>query len=191
MANIKVKIKEGQVFNRLTVMESIGKSKYGHLLYNCKCSCGNIKAVTGASLKRGEVQSCGCLKSENTTKMGKSRKGTSHLDKGDAGKNHLYLQYKHGAKKRNIEFKLTIEQVVAISSLNCYYCNVEPKQVINKESEIGSYLYNGIDRLDNTLGYTLDNCVPCCKVCNRSKSDMTIDEFYDWIKNVFETRFKD
>jgi hypothetical protein len=39
----------------------------------------------------------------------------------------------------------------------------------------GKYVYNGIDRLDNTKGYTIDNIVPCCYKCNVLKKDFTID----------------
>lgn len=190
MANNMVIINKGDVYNRLTVLEPIGKSKHGHLIYNCKCICGNIKAVTGASLKRGEQQSCGCLKRENSIRVGKDRKGKSHLPKGQAGLNHLYLQYKHGAKKRNLEFILTKEQISEITSKNCYYCDMIPIQKMNSESEHGVYLYNGIDRLDNTKGYTIQNCVPCCKQCNLAKNVLSYDEFISWIKKVFETRYK-
>lgn len=187
MANHRVLIEKGQVYNRLTVLESIGKSKQGHIIYNCKCTCGNIKAVTGSALKRGEQQSCGCLKSENSQKLGKSRKGTSHLAQGQAGLNHLYLQYKHGAKKRNLTFHITKEQLLEITSKNCYYCNLPPLQKMNAESYIGGYVYNGIDRVDNTQGYMYSNCVACCKQCNLAKNTLSSSEFLHWIEQVFKT----
>jgi 5-methylcytosine-specific restriction endonuclease McrA len=189
MANKKVEIKEGQVYNRLTVVNYAGKGKQGHLLYNCLCECGRYKIVTGSSLIRDENQSCGCLKSENTHRLGKSRIGKSNLTKGEAGLNHLYSQYKHGAKKRNLEFTLSKECIKEISSKNCYYCGVSPKQKMNRESSHGEYLYNGIDRLDNKKGYNIENCVPCCKQCNLAKNVMSYTEFINWVKVVFETSF--
>jgi hypothetical protein len=48
-------------------------------------------------------------------------------------------------------------------------------------SEAGdAFLHNGIDRLDNALGYTTANSVPCCKPCNQAKNDRSVDEFRDW-----------
>jgi len=40
----------------------------------------------------------------------------------------------------------------------CYYCGY-----YNKSEAIG------IDRINNTLHYTKENCVPCCETCNRIK----------------------
>jgi hypothetical protein len=190
MANRRVNIEKGQIFNRLTVIEMIGKSNQGHIIYNCKCICGNIKAVIGSSLKRGTQQSCGCLRLENSAKLGKSRQGKSHLDKGESGLNQLYSQYRLGAKYRQLEFNLTKDDFSELSKKNCAYCGQTPTQVMNKISENGKYIYNGIDRVDNKLGYSIDNCVPCCKICNRAKDVMSVDDFYNWIKQVFETRFK-
>lgn len=190
MANKKLNIIIGEKYSRLTVLSPNGKDKNGVILYKCLCDCGNIKDITGSNLKRGTHQSCGCLKRENSSKVGKERKGKSHLPKGQAGLNHLYLQYKHGAKKRKLEFNLTKEQIAEISSKNCYYCDILPTQKMNVESEHGVYLYNGIDRLDNTKGYNIENCVPCCKQCNLAKNVLSYDEFISWVKKVFETRYK-
>ena len=48
----------------------------------------------------------------------------------------------------------------------------------------GSYTYNGIDRLDNSLGYTLDNVVASCWDCNRAKQDLTVGDFLIWVLRV-------
>jgi hypothetical protein len=61
-------------------------------------------------------------------------------------------------EKREKECTLTKEQYFELIQKNCTYCNYY------NEDEI-----NGIDRLDNNKGYILDNCVSCCKHCNRMK----------------------
>ena len=43
---------------------------------------------------------------------------------------------------------------------------------------------NGIDRFDNTIGYELHNCVPCCGFCNFAKGKHTYQEFKNWIKDL-------
>lgn len=45
-------------------------------------------------------------------------------------------------------------------------------------------MYNGIDRIDNQKGYSLDNVVACCRICNNAKSDMTVHEFHSWIMRI-------
>ena len=36
---------------------------------------------------------------------------------------------------------------------------------------------NGIDRVDNNIGYTEENTVPCCEFCNRAKLNNTEEYF--------------
>lgn len=54
----------GQVFNRLTVIKSVGKDKHNSILWLCKCSCGNFIKVRGYDLKSGHTKSCGCYNKE-------------------------------------------------------------------------------------------------------------------------------
>ena len=55
---------EGQKFGKLTVLNYVGSNKNGFGVWHCKCDCGNEKDILGASLKKGETKSCGCLKEE-------------------------------------------------------------------------------------------------------------------------------
>lgn len=189
MANRRVNINIGAKYGKLLVEEETTVGTRGHIRYICKCDCGNRFCTTSSRLNQGLVQSCGCLRKEQTKRMGENRKGKSNLEQGQAGLNHLYNQYQNGAKKRHLDFNLTLENVKELSSKNCHYCGQPPTQIMNKESEKGKYIYNGIDRVDNKLGYSIDNCAPCCKVCNRAKDVMSLDEFYNWIKKVFTTRY--
>ena len=63
----------GQVFNRLTVLklDTERKSK-GSSYWICRCDCGKIKSIKSSSLRRGEIQSCGCLRNEHIQKIGKN-----------------------------------------------------------------------------------------------------------------------
>ncbi|MEH2148574.1 hypothetical protein [Nostoc sp.] len=58
----------GQRFVRLVVQQKCQPPKeYASKTtwWMCLCDCGNTKAVRGTHLKRGGVQSCGCLQKEN------------------------------------------------------------------------------------------------------------------------------
>ena len=65
----KTNIKAGQIFGRLTVLERDTTIKGGagkHVVFICKCSCGNTVSVPSNLLKNEHTKSCGCLASEST-----------------------------------------------------------------------------------------------------------------------------
>ena len=72
-----------------------------------------------------------------------------------------FKQIRNAAKRRNLEFTLTLEDVEQLLNLPCFYCR-EPKNM-----EVGT----GIDRKNNNLGYVPGNVVPCCRICNVAKND--------------------
>ncbi len=110
------------------------------------------------------------------------RKGLAY---GLANMRKLIVNYKRNAKIRGIEYKLAEEQFKEITQKDCHYCGAKPNNVGKKEHYNGKYIYNGLDRTDNKKGYTTDNVVPCCKFCNFQKKDLTLQEFRDWIKKVY------
>ena len=83
----------------------------------------------------------------------------------------LYRRYQYSAKERCIDFNLSTTTFKRLIHSNCYYCGIEPKQ------KQGTMEYNGIDRLNNDDGYHLENCLACCKVCNRGKGTMSSGEY--------------
>jgi len=59
----------GRKFGRLTVIEFSHRNKYRHSMWNCRCDCGKETIVSSPNLRRGTSQSCGCLRSENISKI--------------------------------------------------------------------------------------------------------------------------
>lgn len=80
----------------------------------------------------------------------------------------LYRQYFKNCERKNLFWDLSVEDFARITSSKCTYCDRIPAQ------KSRSYTYNGIDRQDNTKGYSLSNCVPCCKECNFIKRDLRL-----------------
>jgi hypothetical protein len=64
------------------------------------------------------------------------------------------------AKYKDINWALNREEYTNLRSKPCHYCK-------------GSISKNGIglDRIDNSKGYEMDNVVPCCGECNRIRSN--------------------
>lgn len=141
----------------------------------CRCDCGGRIAANGTSLRNGHIRSCGCLQRESAS-----------LPPGVAAFNKLVRQMRNNARKRDYVWHLTDEQVAHLTKQPCYYCGTEPNQVSRSKRLNGVYIYNGLDRLDNTRGYTIDNVVPCCFVCNQAKRSMTVGKFESWIVRAYE-----
>lgn len=180
----KFKDLTGQKFSRLTVNKYIGRSngKSKHSVWECICECGNIKNIVSTSLTRDLTKSCGCYHIENA---GNNQK---QLKEGEASFNLLLGSYKKGAKKRNLNWSLTIEQFRELTKNNCYYCGVEPKQFIKRNDLNGYYIHNGVDRLINSMGYYKENTVSCCGICNWLKNTMNEDNFLNHITRIYNYR---
>ena len=176
----------GQRFGRLIVIERVEKPKYVKkgTYWLCKCDCGNEKIVSSGSLKSEGVKSCGCLNKEMVGETNRSPYGAATF-------NQLYNAYKCGAKVRNYSFELTKDYFAKITKQNCFYCGVEPKQIQKSKSDNGDYIYNGIDRVDNSIGYTEDNIIACCGVCNHGKKAMSHQDFLLWIERVYNHSVKE
>ena len=142
-----------------------GRGRY--FLCECQCKQKTIKILNGNALRQGRTTCCGCIKIRNKK----------------APVNYLMGLYKKSAKKRRKCFNLTYEDVEYLVQQNCYYCGQKPECKL-KNLKHHDFKYNGIDRVNNDQGYILTNCVPCCKVCNTAKLDMSLEEFIDWIKRI-------
>lgn len=72
---IKIEIKPGTKFGRLTVISEGGKSeRTGRRLLLCKCECGNKKKIGFKELRNGSIRSCGCLRVESAIVTGKKKR---------------------------------------------------------------------------------------------------------------------
>ena len=89
----------GLQFGRLTVIERIGTADDGHSIWRCKCSCGNETTATSRLLSSGSKQSCGCLKKENASTLGK-RTGSQNIQKAQEAAKHA--NKKHGMTKTRL-----------------------------------------------------------------------------------------
>ena len=71
-----------------------------------------------------------------------------------------YTTSRHIAKRRNLEWSIDPEAYAILVNQPCFYCG-------GPLNETGT----GLDRIDNSLGYSPDNVLPCCRSCNRVKGD--------------------
>jgi len=185
MKVVKPAIVPGLVFNRLTVIEDTKKvNKHNRKLWRCRCVCGKFIEVDGNRLKQGNAQSCGCLRVENGRKTVNKINPRNTQGTKVSKFNQLVRSYKGTAKKRNLNFELKEIQIKDIVSKPCHYCGYYPKDSRDKNCYKYIDTYNGIDRIDNSLGYNVQNCVPCCEHCNYAKNNYSYEEFINWIKRL-------
>lgn len=176
---IRIKDIIGKKFSRLSVLERIENKisknkKRSYVQYKCMCDCGKITFVCYPNLtkKSGATLSCGCYR------IGGVKEHTA-LKK-------TYGFSRRNAITRNLSFNISLGHFEKITQENCYYCNIPPSNTTTINNGKRRYVYNGLDRKDNSVGYEINNIVSCCKKCNRAKSVMGENEFIEWIEKVYE-----
>lgn len=105
-----------------------------------------------------------------------------------------YEAYKRNAKKRGLEFDLSFEWFLDIVEQACYLCGAPPSNSYVHDKRLkkltaAPFVYNGIDRVDNTLPYVSGNLIACCWRCNRSKGNLSVEEFLTHAAKVYEYNF--
>lgn len=158
---------EGQVFGDLTVLKlegpRVSPNGTSAAYWRCLCKCGKETVASSGNLRYGVTKSCGCGVHRN--------KGKSLALPGkEAWLNAVWQNYTRGAKDRGLPFELTLEQVEDLVGRPCVYCGEPPR--------------NGIDRIDSSLGYTVANSAPCCKVCNFMKSTLQVEQFLAHVRKI-------
>lgn len=169
---------EGKKYNRITLIHFVKKNKYSEQMWLCKCDCGVEKIMKIYNVITGNSKSCGCLTNE---KIGQANR----LPKGIAAFRRTYQNYKKGAIFRKFVFSLTENEFRDIAEQKCFYCNIEPYHEYKADRNTGTWKANGLDRVDSTKGYTTDNVVPCCWICNDMKKNKPLEEFKQKIKNIY------
>ena len=124
-------------------------------------------------------RTCVAKKSRNRRK--------NHKDCYSSNETFRFAIYKAQAKKRDLEFKLSKRKAIELFNGVCFYCGYK--------SLDGSL--NGIDRVDSSQGYTIENVVSCCKRCNYMKGAVekkfcvSQGQWLKQIEKIYHYRIKD
>lgn len=176
----------GKQFGYLVVTEEWKREKSGKSYvtkWKCKCKCGQEKWIQASSLSQKQTRSCGCFQREMTSIARK-------LEPGMAAKRAIYRQYKLRSRRKNLDFSISFLEFLKLTARECYYCGRLLSNKYAVERNNGVFCYNGLDRKNNKLGYSIDNAVSCCKYCNVAKSTMSETEFFKWIIQVYNYYIK-
>lgn len=161
------------------VIRLLGSDKNDKLKWEVRCKCERLFEISTQRLNKSiqfQRLACGsCLRSK---------------DDEDYFWQNRYAVFTGNARKRKIKCEISLAQFVQLTSKNCHYCGIEPESRQQKRQDkrrrhvIG--FANSIDRLDSSLPYVFKNCVSACDLCNRMKSDDSIDEFLSRMKRIAE-----
>lgn len=169
----------GKKFGKLKVLKFWKTKRKGRIgnrasWWTCLCDCGNKKQVQGGRLVSGHTKSCGCLSKEwgsKPKKHGLARRGRLSTQY------TLWYSAKRRSKKFNIPFKLDIEDVQIPDF--CPLLNIPLKKSADERGPHSPSL----DRIDPTLGYTINNTWVISWRANRAKSDLTPAELKLLLEN--------
>jgi len=116
----------------------------------------------------------------------------SHLSlrKPDALINIVFSRSKKLAFYKNQKWELSKRDWLKLAQSPCHYCGTTESNTFICRNRITDniFRYNGIDRKDNRQGYTLENSLPCCAICNGAKTDLNYDLFLEWLAKVVDFR---
>jgi hypothetical protein len=156
----------GNRYGRLIVKEQMPSNKYGYRIWKCKCDCGNEKNIAGVNLING-TQSCGCYAKEQTRKL---LSKPPYLG--------IYNRLLNAAKRTNRICDITYEEYLKYTQIDkCHYCNQHITWTpYRRRNEYNSYVGYGLDRKNNNVGYTKENCVVCCPKCNHVKGNLFTEQ---------------
>jgi len=153
----------GHKFGKWEVLEYIGTSTW-----RCRCECGREKSITNWRLKN--TKSCG--------------RCSNALPDAEAAFRMIFSTYARNAKRSNREFTLSVSHSKELFGSNCCYCGKPPQAVRKARYHESGFVYNGIDRVDNSKGYIEGNCVACCFMCSRMKFKFSAVEFITHARRI-------
>lgn len=138
----------GRKYGRFTVIQETNeRDSSGSVIYVCKCECGNIRKLSTRILNDGQTVSCGCYKRDVKSKFGNS-----------VYKEHLYGVW------------INVKCRCYNKNEKCYH-NYGGRGITMCDEWRNNYLLfkkwalehgykHGLwlDRINNDLGYSPDNC---------------------------------
>lgn len=144
----------GMRFGRLTVLQRDRCSRWGEVIWKCRCDCGKETAVVGSSLRKGYTQSCGCLRSESVSMAQATHRQT---------KTKLYNVWTHMIQRcynpKHVAYKRYGGRGITVcEEWRNSFLIFQKWAMENGYDENAPFHQCTIDRIDNDRGYSPDNC---------------------------------
>lgn len=189
----KKNVPVGDKFGEWTVLRFEDVYKY-KTRWKVRCSCGQESIVNSGNLLSGKSTKCYKCKNKDLKKArgrcfsinihGDDCKQDKQWDKTIPEK--FWKKLKNGAKKRNILFAITKQDLISLfeaQGRRCPYTNI--LLFLGNKNWSAS-----VDRIDNEQGYVLDNIQFVHKHINLMKNCFSHDYFLDMCKMVSKMKKK-
>jgi hypothetical protein len=157
----------GKRYGCLTVIQRVSTSS-AKAMWLCRCDCGAGRVISGSHLRQsaGKRFTCGV--------------NGKHL--WEIAEFVVLDGYRRSASRKGNSCDLSDAEWSALIHAPCYYCG--GSDVNNRTYRSIQFRYNGVDRIDSSLGYVHGNVVPCCKPCNYAKNCLAQEEFFKLVSLI-------
>lgn len=154
----------GKKYGYLTVISRDKNTKDGRATWKCLCKCGKYTVVPTYRLNAGECQSCGCKKFESHNRVHGMTKTDLH---------NKWLQIKQRCLDKNYR---AYQRYGAAGITICDEWKNNFVAFMNWSYQNGYREGLSLDRIDNSKGYSPDNCrwVTWKDQCNNRRNNVKI-----------------
>src|ERR1035437_7978169 len=134
--------------------------------WECKCDCGETAIVNAGHLGSKKIISCGCY-----------RRAYNSLQPYQ----WMYNSMARVSKRKNHSDIMSFEDFLTFTNIyKCYYCGYRiqwPQHQFYQNKLLPDVNGYNLDRKNNSVGYTKDNCIVGCSLCNMIKGrSLSYDE---------------
>jgi len=175
---MKLKDLTGQIFGKWTVLYRV-QAHRKHTIWRCMCECGMEKDVYATHLVSGK--STRCLKCKPRGKDHHQWRGCGDIS-GD-----FWDSIKRGAngksRRKPVEFSITIEYVWELFLKQDKKCALSGQEIRINYNTLHGHTAS-LDRIDSSLGYTIDNVQWVHKDVNMMKRTYDQEYFIDICKLI-------
>lgn len=170
----------GSVYGMLTVIER-APNQDGRTSWLCSCECGNTAIVKSEHLKGSYTKSCGCA---HHLLGYKSPKWSGF--QGIPGE--YWTRVQHNARKRNIDFDLTVEYIWdLLLRQNCKCARTGRDLSFGLGRSARSDTTASLDRIDSSIGYSVGNVQWVHKRYNQAKNNSSDASMVELARDIIRT----
>lgn len=159
LGTIKWSNSSGMRFGRLVVVEMIGRNSRLAAILKCRCDCGSIKDICCTTLRNGHAMSCGCLHSD-VMSIQTVALSTKHGCSPSNAPAKVYVAHQSMMNRchRKGHPRYSGRGITVCDRWRFGHENLSGFECFWKDMGDPPSSSHSIDRINNDLGYSPENC---------------------------------